>query len=184
MPTHILSPKDPMDRKDYGVSWSNELAAESELALTLSVWGTTDGQDLVSDPTGRILSSASYDFTADDVGKTIQIVEVGNTPGETFTLGAYPIVSVLAGAATVGSSAGASARKGKWILLGTTDPPGLEILAASPYAPYISSDGTRAVVWVSGGTAGERYKLKNTVLTSSATARTQSKSIVIPCAEG
>ena len=62
-----------------------------------------------------------------------------------------------------------------------SDPTGLTVLSASPHAPYIAASGTKAVVWVSGGTAGTRYSLTNTIVTSGATPRTHQRSITIPC---
>lgn len=64
-----------------------------------------------------------------------------------------------------------------------SDPVGLTVLAAAPHAPYISSSGTLAVVWVSGGTAGTKYTMTNTIVTSGATPRTHQHSIIIPCVE-
>ena len=64
-----------------------------------------------------------------------------------------------------------------------SDPAGLTVLSLAPYAPYISADGTMTVVWVSGGTAGERYTLTNTIVTAGATPRTHQRSIIIPCAD-
>jgi hypothetical protein len=61
-----------------------------------------------------------------------------------------------------------------------SDPTGLTVLSASPHAPYIASN-TKAVVWVSGGVAGTRYSLTNTIVTSGATPRTHQRTIIIPC---
>ena len=62
-----------------------------------------------------------------------------------------------------------------------SDPTGLTVLSASPHAPYIAASGTQAVVWVSGGVAGTRYSLTNTIVTSGATPRTHQRTIIIPC---
>lgn len=62
-----------------------------------------------------------------------------------------------------------------------SDPAGLTVLAAPPYLPSIV--GTKCIVWVSGGTAGTKYTLTNTVVTAGATPRTHQKSIIIPCGQ-
>lgn len=48
-------------------------------------------------------------------------------------------------------------------------------------APPSSVNGTFAIVWVAGGTAGTVYELTNTIITSGPTPRTHERSIVIPC---
>ena len=45
-----------------------------------------------------------------------------------------------------------------------SEPAGLVVESLAPYAPYIS--GTRAIVWVSGGTAGTRYEAYVSALTA------------------
>jgi len=60
-------------------------------------------------------------------------------------------------------------------------PSGLTIENTSPYVPYIS--GTRCIVWVSGGTAGTRYSLTNTIVTAGAIPRTHQRTIIIPCVQ-
>ena len=44
-------------------------------------------------------------------------------------------------------------------------------------------DGTRAVIWLAGGTAGQQYELTNHIVTDSATPRTHERTILIPCKE-
>lgn len=60
-----------------------------------------------------------------------------------------------------------------------SDPAGLTV-ATSP-APSIV--GTKTLVWVSGGTAGVRYSLTNTIITGGAEPRTHQRTIVIPCVQ-
>lgn len=62
-----------------------------------------------------------------------------------------------------------------------SDPAGLTVLAAPPHLPQLV--GTKAIVWVSGGTAGVRYSLTNTIVTAGATPRTHQRTLVIPCVQ-
>jgi len=62
---------------------------------------------------------------------------------------------------------------------GVSSPAGLTVLTAAPHAAYIS--GTKAVVWVSGGTHGVTYELTCMLVTAGATPRTHQRTIVIPC---
>ena len=64
-----------------------------------------------------------------------------------------------------------------------SDPLGLTVVSAPPHLPYISLSGTMTVVWVSGGVAGNKYALTNTIVTSSLTPRTHQRTIYISCAE-
>ena len=62
-----------------------------------------------------------------------------------------------------------------------SDPVGLTIQAVPPYVPSVV--GKKCIVWVSGGTAGTKYSLTNTIVTAGATPRTHQRTIVIPCVE-
>lgn len=60
-----------------------------------------------------------------------------------------------------------------------SDPAGLTVVAA----PAPSIVGTQTIVWVSGGTAGVRYALTNTIVTGGAEPRTHQRTISIPCVQ-
>jgi len=62
-----------------------------------------------------------------------------------------------------------------------SDPSGLTVLAVAPYLPQLV--GKKCIVWVSGGTAGTKYSLTNTIVTAGATPRTHQRTIVIPCVQ-
>lgn len=73
-------------------------------------WKAKDLKVDASDDT--VVSSTSHTFVSGDVGSTVTV-----TGGVSWTPGAYPIVSVLAGAATLGSSpAAVSTAHGEWEL--------------------------------------------------------------------
>ena len=171
----ILESKDPSDRKDYSIDWADLLSAESETAITSSYWGDRSAPDLVSDGAGGV-SSAASPFTAADVGRTLQILLAGTG----FTPGAYTISSVTSnGVATLNSSPGASKSGGTWQLLHASDPLGMTVETAAPYASTIV--GTVCLVWVSGGVAGTRYNLINSIITAGITPRLHQRTITIPC---
>lgn len=82
------------------------------------------------------------------------------------------------------SGDGTAARPHKETTIATStwsasDPAGL-IIASSP-APSVF--GTKTVVWVSGGTAGVRYTLTNTIVTGSEEPRTHQRTITIHCVQ-
>jgi hypothetical protein len=174
MNTAILSSKDPSDFKFYGIDWSAVLTSIGETGILYSYWGSASGNDLASDGAGMV-SSATYAFTAEDVGRTLQIVSAGSG----FTPGAYVIVSVLAGAATLASSPGANKTGAIWALLGGSSPAGLTV-ATSP-APSIIGMETR--FWPSGGVAGTTYSLTNTIVTNGVTPQILQGTVIIPCAQ-
>lgn len=45
------------------------------------------------------------------------------------------------------------------------------------------NDTTTATVWLSGGTAGEKYEVTNTITTDNNPARTYSKTLIVPISE-
>jgi len=60
-----------------------------------------------------------------------------------------------------------------------SSPAGLTVLG-SPASAVV---GTMAIVWVSGGTAGTKYELTNTIVTAGPTPRTHQRTIAIPCVQ-
>ena len=99
------------------------------------------GTDLVL-ATGTTVSSASHTFVATDVGNCIQI-----TAGTGFTPGFYNIVSVAAGVATLGATAGTSGSTGgTWAEGGAITSP---ITAAANITHgntiWVKADGTYTV---------------------------------------
>lgn len=62
-------------------------------------------------------------------------------------------------------------------------PPGLYPADGSPQGspPAGSIDGTKTVLWVTGGNNGVYYELTNTIVTGGVTPRTHQRTIVVPC---
>ena len=71
--SNMLDPHDPTDFKDYAINWGPLLAADGEVALSSSSWGT-------SVPAGLTISSTT-------ATSTLAIVWVtGGTAGRTYGL--------------------------------------------------------------------------------------------------